>query len=90
MLEELNGHSIHQDSSLSTFQCSSQARVPDLAVSYRYMMLKLSEVHRYPGGCHTGIDTGVYLHTPITFYLDGYCAIYLKNIPCVLVSMQTV
>lgn len=34
ILEELNGHSIPQDSSPSTFQCPRQAHVPDLAVSY--------------------------------------------------------
>lgn len=68
MLEELNGHCIHQDSLLSTFQCPSQAHVPDLAVSYRYMMLKLSGVHIYPALCHTGINPGVSLQTCVTFY----------------------
>lgn len=53
-------------------------------------MLKLSEVHIYPAGCHTGINPGVYPQAYITFYLDGCCALYVKNILCVFVSMQTV
>lgn len=53
------------------------------------MMLKLSEVHIYPAGCHTGMNTGVCLQAYITFYLDECCALYLKNILCVFVPMQS-
>lgn len=47
VFEELNGHPVHQDSSLSTFQRHSPAHVPDLAVSYSHTTLKLSELRMY-------------------------------------------
>lgn len=47
MFEELNGHPVQHDSSLSAFQCHSQAHVPDLAVSYSHTTLRQSELHIY-------------------------------------------
>lgn len=77
---ELNGHPIRQDSSLSTFQCHSQAHVPDLAVSYSPTVLKPSEVHISLVWCPTGMNTGVYLQACICFYLADCWATYLKDI----------